>query len=282
MRTAKRIASEMLYPLGSEATIRLGPLKGCRYVVTEQSGWSPILGRWEPEAQRLYCEMIAPGETVWDLGANTGIHSLLFARLVGPRGRVVAFEPLQVNVHQIERTCKLNNVSNVGIVVKAVSDSSQPAQFHTGRHDKQGSLVGIGSEDGGVVEVQCTTLDQVAADGGMADFVKIDIEGAESKALNGFTSVSQSYPTFAIDLHTPEEDIAVGAWLQRNAYRCFRLSDSTARANGSTDGIVNEIPHLDRGWPEPDGIWGTVIAVHPSRNEKLSRMLLLCDQKRWA
>src|SRR5690349_4931287 len=113
MKTAKRLISELLYPLGSEATIRLGPLKGCRYVVTEQSGWSPVLGRWEPEAQRLYRMLVEPGEAVWDLGANTGIHTLLFARLAGNTGEVVAFEPLQVNVEQIRQTCRLNGVGNV-------------------------------------------------------------------------------------------------------------------------------------------------------------------------
>jgi FkbM family methyltransferase len=272
MKSPKRLLREMLYPLGSEATIRFGQLKGCRYVVTEQSGWSPVMGRWEPEAQKIYAHLVMPKEVVWDLGANTGIHTLLFSRLVGPRGTVVAFEPLQVNVQQILRTCALNAVANVTVVAKAVSDSTIPALFHTGRHDKQGSLVGIGSEDGGVIEVPCTTLDAALEETPRVDFVKIDIEGAESRALQGFSRVGAANPTFAIDLHTPEEDVAVGRWLKRNGYRAFRLRDDTARAKGVGGAIVSPIRDLEQGWPHGDGVWGTVIAVHPSRSEKLARL----------
>ncbi len=272
MKSPKRLLREFLYPIGTEATIRVGPLKGCRYVVTEQSGWSPVMGRWEPEAQQLYGELIEPGEVIWDLGANTGIHSLLFARLAGPTGKVVAFEPLRVNVEQIERICALNGVANVHVVAKAVSSSSGTARFHIGMHDKQGSLVGIGSESGNVVEVPCMTLDQALAECNGVDFVKIDIEGAESQALEGFSRVGEANPTFAIDLHTPAQDVAVGAWLSRHGYRAFRLHDDTARAKRARGGLVSAIARLDRGWPEDDGVWGTVIAVHPGRAAKVARL----------
>lgn len=270
MKSAMRLVRELLFPLGSTATIRRGPLRGCRYVVTEQSGWSPILGRWEPEAQRVYVQLIARGEVVWDLGASTGIHTLLFSRLVGAAGIVLGFEPLGANVEQIVLTCNLNDARNVRIVEKAVSDSCDPALFRTGRHAKQGSLVGIGSENGGTLQVRCTTLDAVLTENRPPDFLKIDIEGAESKALRGFSRVGESNPTLAIDLHTPEEDVAVGRWLRGAGYRAYRLLDDTARRKGFRGPIVHAIPDLGQGWPAPDGIWGTVIAVHPSRERKIA------------
>ena len=278
MKSFKRTVRELLFPLGSQATIKVGPLRGCRYVVTEQSGWSPILGRWEPEAQRMYSQLVSPNEVVWDLGANTGIHALLFSRLVGPGGKVVAFEPMRINVQQILKTCELNDSTNVQIVEKAVSDTTEPASFHTGRHDKQGSLVGIGSEDGGVVEVECTTLDRAFDSSAPVDFVKIDIEGAESRALRGFSRVGEVLPTFAIDLHTPSEDIAIGRWLKKNGYRAFRLVDGTARANG-VSGVVEPIPNLEQGWPVRNGVWGTVIAAHPARHNKLATLERLARRK---
>lgn len=272
MKSPKRLLREFLYPIGSEAIIRFGPLKGCRYVITEQSGWSPVVGRWEPEAQQLYGELIEAGNVIWDLGANTGIHSLLFARLAGPAGKVIAFEPLQVNVDQIRRTCAMNGITNVHIVAKAVAARAGSARFHIGMHDKQGSLVGIGSESGMVIEVPCTTLDEALEESGQVDFVKIDIEGAESQALEGFSKVGKANPTFAIDLHTPTQDVAVGRWLAVHGYRAFRLRDDTARAKNVGSGLVSAISRLDRGWPEDDGVWGTVIAVHPSRSGKLARL----------
>jgi FkbM family methyltransferase len=269
MLRAKKLVQSLLYPLGSIATILRGPLRGSRYRVNDQSGWAPILGRWEPEAQLLYCRLVARGEVAWDLGADTGIHSLLFSKLVGDGGAVIAFEPLGVNVDEIRQTCNLNGVANIRIVEKAISDSSGPAEFLVGRHDKQGSLVGIGSENGSRVQVDCETLDDALNDNPFPDFIKIDIEGAESRALHGFSRISTSFPTFAIDLHTPAEDVAVGLWLRTHGYQVFRLIDQVARTQGISGAMVQLIEELDRGWPARTGIWGTIIAVHPSRPDKL-------------
>ena len=267
---AKRTLQRIIYPLGSTATVLRGPLRGCRYVVTAQSGWAPILGRWEPDAQRLYVCIVGSGEVVWDLGANTGIHTLLFSRLAGDSGAVVAFEPLQVNVREIERTCALNSARNVSVVDKAVSDRSGFAIFHTGRHDKQGSLVGIGSENGHRIEVDCITLDQALHTRRAPDFLKIDIEGAESQALAGFNPEPCRYPSFAIDLHTPAEDVAVGRWMERHGYRMFRLVDDVARRQGISGAVLSDIRNPRAGWPNKDGVWGTIVAVHAARPEKLA------------
>lgn len=279
IRRAKRWFQERIYPLEEIATVRRGPLRGCRYVVSEQSGWAPILGRWEPEAQRLYVALVEAGDTVWDLGANTGIHTLLFSRSVGDSGRVVAFEPLQVNVREIQRTCELNGARNVRIVARAVSDRAGRARFLTGRHDKQGSLVGIGSEDGGSIEVECTTLDAEMEAHGAPDFVKIDIEGAESAALAGFSRAAACHPTFAIDLHTPREDRAVGAWLARHGYRVYRLRDAVARRMPGGGALLRRVGNLGEGWPHPDGMWGTVVAVHPSRGPRLAAVEALAGSR---
>ena len=271
MNALGMLVRKSLFPLGSVATIRRGPLRGCRYRVTEESGWAPILGRWEPDAQRAYTKLVRGGDVVWDLGANTGIHALLFARLAGAAGSVAAFEPLAVNAEQIRETCRLNGIANVKVVEKAVSDTSEPAVFHIGMHHKQGSLVGIGRQEGTRIDVECTTMDAALGECGAPDFVKIDIEGAESRALRGFTRVRECHPTFAIDLHTPSEDVAVGAWLRDNGYLAFRLLDATARAHGAATREFDPIPDLTQGWPAQSGIWGTVIAVHPSRADVLER-----------
>lgn len=52
-----------------------------------------LLGRFEASTTRAYEGIVRPGDTVLDIGANIGAHTLPLARLVGPAGRVVAFEP---------------------------------------------------------------------------------------------------------------------------------------------------------------------------------------------
>src|SRR5260370_8697313 len=52
-----------------------------------------LLGSFEPRTQKLYRRLVKPGDTIFDIGANIGSHTLPLARLVGSQGRVFAFEP---------------------------------------------------------------------------------------------------------------------------------------------------------------------------------------------
>jgi FkbM family methyltransferase len=56
---------------------------------------------------------LRPGNVFFDIGANVGYYSLLGARLVGPRGRVVALEPVVRNVAFLHRHIVLNKAGNV-------------------------------------------------------------------------------------------------------------------------------------------------------------------------
>src|SRR5262249_50318648 len=162
-----------------------------------------------------YQRFVSPGSVVFDLGANTGIHTLLFSKLAGRQGRVVAFEPLPENATILRSLLALNDVTNVEIRTEALSDASGRATFKLGMDPKQGSLVGIGRETGTEITVDLESLDNLIERGlPTPDFVKIDIEGAESAALAGFRrNIARTYPSFAIELHTPEEDVRVGIFL---------------------------------------------------------------------
>jgi hypothetical protein len=97
-------------------------------------------------------------------------------------------------------------------------------------------------------------------------FVKIDVEGAEGKALRGFSaSIERCLPTFAIDLHTPEQDLLVAAFLRERDYTLYRLVSPSARTLTGQKELLRKITNLHAGWGTPEGVWGTIVAVHPSR-----------------
>ena len=52
-----------------------------------------LLGRFEASTVAALRRYVKPGATVLDIGANIGSHTLQLARLVGPSGRVLSFEP---------------------------------------------------------------------------------------------------------------------------------------------------------------------------------------------
>ena len=91
-----------VFPIGSIGKIRLGPLKGMKYEINRNSRWAPIVGRWEPDLQYIFCNVIKKGNVVYDLGTNFGLHTMLFSRLVGESGRVFSFEPLVKNIKLID------------------------------------------------------------------------------------------------------------------------------------------------------------------------------------
>lgn len=270
LTTLKKKVLGSIWPYGSKARILRGPLKGSRFIVSDNSGWSPIVGRWEPESQALFQKIIQKESVVYDLGANNGIHSLLFSQLTGLNGVVYSFEPLGTNCKEIEINARLNNAKNIRVINAAVSDRSGKMIFHLGLHDKQGSIVGIGVESGKDITVDVITLDEFVASGNLPpDFIKIDIEGAESLALAGFENSFTTFkPVLFIELHTPEQDKKVGEFLLRHEYIAFRLGpgkyEETLRLPD-----LEKIEDFSLIYPDPRGIWGTILAMHPSSKEKI-------------
>src|SRR5215211_7151148 len=77
--------------------------------------------RYEPTLHAL-AELAASGDTVFDVGANYGVYSLVLGQEVGPSGRVHAFEPGEEALAQLRRNVALNPQLNVDSVPAALSD----------------------------------------------------------------------------------------------------------------------------------------------------------------
>ena len=200
-------------------------------------------------------EHIKPGSVVYDLGANYGMHTLFLARLVGPKGRVLAFEPSPGIYQWLQRNVDLNGFQQVSCMQKAISYANGRVPFDTGGTAAMGyistSSTGHISTSSTGFEIEAVTIDLLVEAGcPIPDFIKIDIEGGESSALRGALNVLRTYrPTLLIELHTPEQDVAVGIILRDLNYKVERLRPK------------EEVKRLDLGWPHKNGMWGTVLAV---------------------
>jgi FkbM family methyltransferase len=81
------------------------------YVDPNDHGLSPHLildGFWEMPTTEALAELVKPGMVVGDIGANLGYFTLLMADLVGPSGRVFAFEPNPAMTFRLGRSVSLN------------------------------------------------------------------------------------------------------------------------------------------------------------------------------
>jgi FkbM family methyltransferase len=186
-----------LIPKNWSVPILQGPLRGKRWIVGSQrhAFW---LGCYEPEMQRLIARDISPGAVFYDIGANVGFYSLLASRLIAP-GKVIAFEPLPINVSYLRRHLDLNRCRNVEVLEVAACDQEGEANFEQeatlsmGRLDNQGNL-----------RVRTSSLDALLHGQEIPppNYVKMDIEGAEFRALLGAEECFRKYkPTLFLATH---------------------------------------------------------------------------------
>jgi FkbM family methyltransferase len=92
-------------------------------------------GKFEVESREVYAkreEIVAacklkPGMVVADIGAGTGLFTRLFARAVGPKGRVYAVDIAPKFIAHIKKTCKEASLDNVTGVVCTQTSTELPA-----------------------------------------------------------------------------------------------------------------------------------------------------------
>lgn len=141
--------------------------------------------RWNLEEYRAFRAATHEGATVLDIGANVGAYTILFAHWVGPRGRVIAFEPVPGICELLRAEVELNRVADrVEIVNAAVTGSNGAAAMIAP------GPVGINrvvtSTDANLLQVRSVTLDDFCiARGIRPNVIKIDVEGVELDTLRG-------------------------------------------------------------------------------------------------
>src|SRR5262245_36376035 len=117
-----------LIPPQTRVPILFGPLAGARWIVG--SGNHVVwIGLYEYRKQVAFKRALNQGAVVFDLGAHAGLYTLLASRLVGPRGVVVAFEPLPRNIAYLKDHLRLNRAANVRVIAAAVSDQDESLEF---------------------------------------------------------------------------------------------------------------------------------------------------------
>lgn len=130
--------------------------------------------------------LIKPGMTVVDVGANVGLYTLNMASLVGPGGRVIAFEPDPDLAALLRDNCAANGASNVE--THAVALGSAPDRLILHRLTLNSGENHLGSQGRTAfrtpVEVEVAAFDKLLP-GIRPDFVKVDVQGWELNVLRG-------------------------------------------------------------------------------------------------
>ena len=146
---------------------------------------------------QLLPQLVKPGMRVVDVGANIGYYTLLLARLVGPNGEVIAFEPDLNNYRLLTKNAARNHFASITAVNKAVADYNGRARLFINKGHRGDHRIYAGNEPRAAVAIEATTLDAYLA-GSAIDVVKMDIQGAEMLAFKGMAATIALNPELII------------------------------------------------------------------------------------
>jgi FkbM family methyltransferase len=183
-------------PKNLTVSVLAGPARGIRW--STGAGVADFwLGDYETEKAELFARHVKPGGIVYDVGANVGFYTLIAARVLGPTGRVIAFEPSPRNLAFLRQNLSLNLITNVKVLDFAVSDSEGETRFFVGNDPRVSKLIATGD-----ITVRTTTLDRQMGELPLPDLIEMDIEGAEYSALRGAEHLlRQSSPVIFLSTH---------------------------------------------------------------------------------
>ena len=227
-----------------DGVILHGAGQGLRFnAASSHSGF--ILGNHETEVQQFLAQVLRPGMVYYDVGANVGFFATIAARLVGPSGKVLCFEPLPENARQIQYNAQLNGFDNVIVRCEALGGSNRTEVFHTSTEPTWGMLETVGKlpeKASGEIQVNVKTLDSLYAEGlTRPDVIKMDIEGAEAEALRGGReTLSAQRPLLVIELHGT--NTAVTTVLEELEYDAAVLGSTIPVADVDWDANIVAVP----------------------------------------
>ncbi|MBR0896457.1 FkbM family methyltransferase [Bradyrhizobium tropiciagri] len=165
---------------------------------------------YERQTRAKLRTLVKPGSLVLDIGANVGAHTLHLAHLVGPQGRVLAFEPTDFAFRKLNRNLELNPELQKRVIpfhcfltgkdaepVPSAIYSSWPLTNESGLHAKH-----LGREMR-TEAAQARRLDDVLAQFPdlRVQLVKLDVDGYECDVLRGAPKLMKDVkPIFVMEL----------------------------------------------------------------------------------
>lgn len=238
--------------------VQSGPLQGLELYLDPRDGASGemVAGIYDDFLFQELAERDAlrDGAVIWDVGAHVGYDSMVFASLVGPGGRVYAFEPNPHNGERFRRHLArhLHLRERVELHECAVASLDGELPFRLSPADFLGSIGYLDTDTQypsdriprdtydklRPVLVPARTLDSLFREGLLPpSLIKIDVEGAEAQVLEGGTELlTQVKPQLLIEVHNIQSMFAIQRMLMSLGYALTLVGDP--RHPSSSRGFV--------------------------------------------
>lgn len=137
---------------------------------------------------------ISPGAKVVDIGANVGHYTLLLSRLVGEKGRVIAFEPIPKTFGFLTNNVSVSGIGNVTLINGAVGGSTEEVSFTVPKDNLYQSHI---SSDG-EIQSMVFSLKYFLPQSWKVEFLKIDAEGCDEEIIKNSIEIINSYRPYVM------------------------------------------------------------------------------------
>lgn len=178
-----------------------GPREFCMWFDREKKHHASMLDTlskgtfYDPDVSTFMMRCLRPGDAFVDVGANQGFFTILGGTLVGPAGAVIAVEPGENNIPDLQRNIENNGFTHCRIVGQPLADTERTVDFYLNADDAGGNaLWDVATYPGNVKSAaleQKTVMESTTLSRVLSQFesdvrlVKIDTEGAEEIILRG-------------------------------------------------------------------------------------------------
>lgn len=206
--------------------------------------WAGLTGEWEAASMKLWIELVKDAEVIFDIGANTGIYSLV-AKSLNPESKVYAFEPVKRIFEKLEYNNRLNQYDIV-CFDSAASNADGTATIYDLPTDHLYSVTinkNLNAPDVAVIPtiVKTIRLDSLIKETKIdrLDLIKLDVETYEAEVLEGLGEYLDKFkPTMLVEVLNDEIGGRIEVLLAGKGYLYFNIDEDS--------GSVRRVEHITK------------------------------------
>lgn len=207
-----------------------------------------IFNEYEPELIKVLKTLLKEGDNIMDIGANIGYISLVAAQLIKGNGHVFSFEPSPEMYDKLKTNILENHTSNITAFPFAISNHIGDAQFFINNTGNSGMSSFRQDNSVSPIKVNAITIDSILQKLPKIRLLKIDIEGAEFKAISGMKSfIQRDRPTIIIEftdqflqqMDSSSSDLF--QLLENHGYHLWRINEKLIPLNSAPEYQCNVI-----------------------------------------
>ena len=184
-----------------------------------------LYGEYSESEVELFRDVLKQSDVVLDVGANIGTHTLAFSEIVGPTGKVFAFEPERFNFNTLAGNLAINNILNVYPVQTAIADEpgaiAVPELDHNSTFNFGGIELKRDYSKNIYYSVPKMKIDKVILE--RCNLIKIDIEGMECEALIGAEETIKKFkPMLYVENDRPDNTKKIIKTIRSHNYEIYQ------------------------------------------------------------